>query len=339
MLARPDWAEIAASGYSDTVPTRLAALAVIALAAALRIWGLQFGLPHTLTRPDEEAVFAIAQQVFQRHFNPQFFDWPSLYLYAVGAAQVLYFNVERLAGRFTYEYDFLIAASQNPGPLFLIARAITAAAGTATVWLVYRTGLRLFDRRIGLIAALFLAVVPLHARDSHFGVPDITATALVAASFLFTVRYWQSERSKDVLLAAMFAGLAASAKYNAGLVAVPALLAVVHPREGGWRFGPSQIRLSAIVCVIAMAAFLLGTPYRVARLARVPDWTAARHGAPSRRARRPSGMGVARTPDIVSVVRPALAGARRGGASAWRASSRGIARRVCSWLCFHSCIS
>ena len=241
--------------------TRLAALAVIGLAAALRIWGLRFGLPHTLTRPDEEAVFAIALQIFQRHFNPQFFDWPSLYLYAVGAADVLYFNIERLAGRFTYEYDFLIAASQNPGPLFLIARAMTAAMGTATVWLVYRIGLRLFDRHTALMAALFLAVVPLHARDSHFGVPDIAATALVAASFLFTARYWQSERSKDVLLAAMFAGLAASAKYNAGLVAVPALLAVVHPREGGWRFGPSQIRLSAIMCGIAMATFLIGTPY------------------------------------------------------------------------------
>ena len=74
----------------------LAVAAVVAAAAGLRVWGLGYGLPHTLTRPDEEAVHSIALHFFARNLNPGFFDWPSLFMYAVAAAFVIYFNIGRI---------------------------------------------------------------------------------------------------------------------------------------------------------------------------------------------------------------------------------------------------
>ena len=49
--------------------------------------------------------------------------------------------------------------------------------GTASVYLVYRLGRDAFGRPAGLLAALFLAVAPLHVAYSHMAVTDVTAVA------------------------------------------------------------------------------------------------------------------------------------------------------------------
>jgi hypothetical protein len=49
---------------------------------------------------------------FDSRTDPQFFDWPSLYLYLVSALQIFHFNAGRLAGRFQFEFDFLAAAAR-----------------------------------------------------------------------------------------------------------------------------------------------------------------------------------------------------------------------------------
>src|SRR6266480_1302847 len=119
-------------------------------AAALRVWGIGYGLPHTLARPDEDAVWTFALRFFRRQFDPGFFDWPSLFMYAVAAGYALYFMIGHAIGWFATEASFVAAALTQPGPLFLIARGLSAAAGTATVATVYRIALRLFDRTTAL---------------------------------------------------------------------------------------------------------------------------------------------------------------------------------------------
>ena len=175
-------------------------IAVLSAAAVLRTWGITFGLPHTLTRPDEEAVISIALRFFRRTLNPDFFDWPSLFMYVVTVGFVVYFNIGRRAGTFPYETSFISAASANPTPLHLIARSLSAMAGVVTVWIVHRIGLRLFDAATAIIAALFLATAALHVRDSHFGMTDIAATCLLMQSFLFTVRARDGVETRRVAL-------------------------------------------------------------------------------------------------------------------------------------------
>jgi len=143
--------------------------------------------------------------------------------------------------------------------LFLIARALSAAAGIATVSVTYRVGVSLFDRTTGLVAALFLAIAALHVRESHFALTDVSATCLLMASFLRIVRYWRSGFRRDALLAAVLAGLAASTKYNAGIVTLPLFWAIAsRNRSDGWT---DRARLMMSCAVVTVSAFAVGTPY------------------------------------------------------------------------------
>jgi dolichyl-phosphate-mannose-protein mannosyltransferase len=252
----------------------------IAVAVVLRVWGIGFGLPHTITRPDEDATVSIAVGLFTRSLNPHFFDWPTLFMYGVAAAFAVYFQIGRVAGWFADKSAFVAAVSEHPSPLFRIARGVSAAAGVMTVATVHAIGVRLFDRTTALIAACFLAVAALHARDSHFGVTDITATWLVTLAFLYTVRWSAANRRRDAVFAAVLAGLAASTKYNAGLIVAPLAVAILRSRE------PRRWALLAACLVASVLAFLCGTPYALvdraaflAALASISEHLRAGHAA------------------------------------------------------------
>ena len=229
---------------------------ILAIAALARFWAIDFCLPSTLCRPDEEAVAAISTYFFTRNFNPHFFDWPSFFMYEVSVALIPLFKVGLWLGWYRGEKHFVEMMRLDPAPVFLTARLLSAIAGVATVWVVYRIGKILpgtgnrepgtnSGETVGLIAALFLALAFLHARDSHFGVTDITATLLVAISFLFTIR-------KDVVWAAVFAGLATATKYNSVLICLPLLISVIK--------SPRRI---AIVAGVMFAAFFVASPFVV----------------------------------------------------------------------------
>ena len=119
---------------------RLLLTAILFIGAALRLWGLTFGLPHPGTRPGETAL------------------------------------VTTLTG--------LINDRVNPTALLIVLRVLSAAAGVATIWLVYQLAERVFDRLTAITAAFFVAIAFLHVRDSHFGDADVAMTALIVAAVL-----------------------------------------------------------------------------------------------------------------------------------------------------------
>lgn len=232
-------------------------LLVLAFGAVLRLWGIGFGLPHTLTRPDEDATVSIAVGFVTRSFNPHFFDWPTLFMYVVAAAFAMYFQIGRLLGWFADLPAFLAAVSEQAAPLFRIARVVGAATGVLTIATVHAIGAELFDAPTALVAAFLLACTALHVRDSHFGVTDIAATWLVTMAFLFAVRWARRGRRRDAVYAAIWSGLAASTKYNAGLIVLPVVWAILASRDA------RRWWLCGACLVVAAAAFVSGTPYAV----------------------------------------------------------------------------
>jgi hypothetical protein len=127
-----------------------------------------------------------AFQAARSHLNPQFFYYPSLYFYLTGALYVLAAPVWWLLGHGTLlrTTSFVV----DPGPYFLLGRLLSAAMGTASVYLVYRLGRDAFGRAAGLLAALFLAVAPLHVAYSHMAVTDVTAVAFSLLAFVLLQR-------------------------------------------------------------------------------------------------------------------------------------------------------
>lgn len=223
--------------------------AILVAAAVVRYWAIAFCLPGQLCRPDEEAVVGIATRMFGRDFNPRFFDWPALFMYETAAALVPFFKTGLYLGWFRGEYHFFQTIVTDASPVYLTARLLSATAGLASVWVLFRAARRLFGEMTALIASLFLALAFLHVRDSHFGVTDVTATCLVLVSFLFIVRFSESRSRRDLIIAAVTAGLAASTKYSAAIIALPALWICRRPGR------------AALFAAVMLLAFALTSPY------------------------------------------------------------------------------
>lgn len=240
--------------------SRSLALALV-LAAALRFWGLDYGIPHPTARPDEERLVGRAQTIFATgNWHPGSFFYPSLPFYIDAAALHGYYGAGKLLGRYQEPRDFLLdIAVGRPGLHYLISRAASAAFGAATVLAAYALSLAAYRRKdAAILAALALAVAPVHVRDSHFATVDVIAAFFVTASLAFACRALESATARDFALAGLFAGLAASSKYNMGLVVVPiAVAAFYRGREA-----PPRLALAGGA---AFAAFALTSPYVLLR--------------------------------------------------------------------------
>lgn len=245
---------------------RAALIAILFVAGLARFWAIDFCLPAPICRPDEEAVASLATRFFARDFNPHFFDWPTLFMYAVTAGTVVYFKIGLWLHWFRGEYHFLQTISNFPAPVFLIARLLSATAGVVSVLLVYRLAARLFTERIALMAAAFLALAFLHVRDSHFGVTDVTATCFALASVLYLIRFDRSGTTRDWMACAIWAGLATSTKYGAALVALPGLFVCLWPRESARPAWTDRLKRSAGFVLVMGIAFVMTSPYCVIAL-------------------------------------------------------------------------
>jgi len=249
---------------------RLLVAAIVALAALVRFWGLDFGLPHTETRPDESSIVAVAIRIAHGDLHPHFFNYPTLYMYVLAALYWGVYGLGRVGGWFeSFEQFAHVWTSEAVGP-YLVSRALSATAGTATVAALYLLGRRLFGRQTGVIAAVFLALAFLHVRDSHFGVTDVTMTLLVVCAVYWLVKAFQRARARDFVLAGLFSGLATSTKYQ-GVLLILCMLVVQGVGVVKGRF-PSGLRPAlgrvALFCIPFTLACIAGTPFALVDPAR-----------------------------------------------------------------------
>ncbi len=183
-------------------------------------------------------------------FNPHFFDYPTLYMYVQAVVAALRFMFGAMRGLWS-------GLAQTPTEEFYVwGRAVTAILGTATVLVVYRAGMR-WGARTALLAAVMLAVMPLHVRESHFVLTDVPATFLVMLTFLLSLRAHERSTAWAFALAGAAAGLAGATKYNGVLaVLMPLLACVMTP-------GARPSRPVAILAIVGgmLTTFLLAAPY------------------------------------------------------------------------------
>jgi len=260
-------------------------LAILVLALALRLKGVTYGLPYSFVNADETMVIPKAFHAAQGHPNPQFFFYPSLYFYLTGALYLLAAPVWWLLGHgnFLAQTSFVV----DNGPYFLLGRLLSVAMGTASVYLVYRLGRDAFGRPAGLLAALFLAVTPLHVAYSHMAVTDVTAVAFSLLALVLLLQAAGPRRphpaavaaapaprhaGRWLVLGAIAAGLATSTKYNLGMLVLPATVAAVFACRdeavarvaAGGRMVLVWLRLLVLRLYLPMlVAFVVASPFIV----------------------------------------------------------------------------
>jgi 4-amino-4-deoxy-L-arabinose transferase-like glycosyltransferase len=224
--------------------------AILALATALRLVGIEYGLPFGgLLNPDEQNIVPRAwAMVHGAGADPHWFDYPTLLLYVLAPFQ-----------------------AWQDEPSYLTARLIVVAFGVAAVAAAWWLGRAAYGKTAGFVAAAAVAVETIGVAYSHMAVTDVPMTALIAVSLALAV-------TGRLELAGLAAGLAASAKYPAVFLVVPLIVAA----WGKWRRLGYSLGI-AVVAFLATSPYVLVHPHqawadasRVQRLAR-EGWLGFEH--------------------------------------------------------------
>jgi hypothetical protein len=195
-------------------------LLIFLLAFSLRIWGISFGLPG-IDHGDEAEVVNHAVRFGTGDFNPHRFQYGSLVQYILFFFYGFYYALGYLLGYFSSVHQFALHFVQDPTLFYLIARGLSALLGAATVYITYLIGVRVGGGKVGLCAALFLAVSYQHAVHSHY------ATVDTALAFFFALGTYQSlmllfdDRLSRYCKAGFAIGLTLATKLNGVFVLVP----------------------------------------------------------------------------------------------------------------------
>ncbi|MEI6502666.1 MAG: glycosyltransferase family 39 protein, partial [Armatimonadota bacterium] len=143
----------------------------------------------------------------------------------------------------------------------IAARHLNLVCALLTIVVAYLIARQLLGQRGGLLAALALAVFPLHVLHSDYATVDVPQALFVALALLFAVKIGKHPRTADYLWAGAFAGLAASVKYNGAVVIIAPLVAhFAAPRDDNSKVGLLAWQPLAMLLLMA-GAFAATSPY------------------------------------------------------------------------------
>lgn len=230
------------------------ALALVLLAAlGLRLWGIRWGLPFSYNEDEDGHFVPIAISFLGHGLDPGYFLNPPGFTELLAAVYAVWFGSHGAAER---------AYAQHPGEVVLIARVTVAVLGTVAVWLLHLVGSRLFDRRVGLLAAAIGAVAFLPVAYGHLALNDVPALGAATLALLGAALVLRGGGTVAALLGGAAAGLAAGTKYTAGIVLLPLLAAILLRALGARRKDPiAGLRRVGFALAAGLGGFLVANPY------------------------------------------------------------------------------
>jgi dolichyl-phosphate-mannose-protein mannosyltransferase len=261
---------------------------VFGLALGLRVFGLRYGLP-AVYNPDELAIMSRALAFAKWDFNPHNFLYPTFYFYALfaweGLAALLAVATRSVASFGAFQREFFL----DPTRVFVAGRMLTALLGAGTVVAIGMLGARVSSnsrRLAGVLAALLLAVAPLHVLNSHYVKHDVPVTFLIVVAYLAYDRLWnlppkggspqdsaresrgfrlesrgfRLQAEGSLIAAAAITGVAFSTHYYAIFLAIPLAWSAAQ----GARDRADALRRIAIAAAVSAAVFFLLSPFMLA---------------------------------------------------------------------------
>lgn len=234
----------------------LVASALFAMALAVRLWRIDWGLPGVY-----EEGFALERAWGFWNWggsgfdwNPHWFNYPTLYSYMQFVVQWLVGTI----GPYADAESFRAAFTESRAGLVLPGRLLSALLGALTAPLVFLAALR-FAAPVGaLLAGLIVMVHSVHVEKSRFLEVDVPSAFFIAVAFVFLSLFLAKGKKYALLIAAAAVGLAASTKYPAGVFLVNVMVApwaIVAPSSR------RRVALTLMVGLAALLSFLAGTPY------------------------------------------------------------------------------
>ena len=250
----------------------LALAAIIGLALALRLYGLDWDRGYSFTpHPDERSILMRVGEMgapsiatfFDAEaspWNPRRFDYGSVPFYLLKTVQLLYSALP----------------VDDLRDLRTTGRAISGLADVATVALVYLLGSRMYGRREGLLAAVLVATAVIHIQLSHFYASDVLLALFSVAALFALLGVARTGSLRLSALAGLFVGLGMATKVSQApiylaFVAAHAMFLFAPPvrAESGDTSDESRFRNRLRTAVtglatgfgVSFATFVVAEPY------------------------------------------------------------------------------
>jgi hypothetical protein len=242
-------------------PSGLALGGILALAFGLRLWGIKQGLPFVYN-VDEASNFVptAVSYYFTDSYNPHYFINPPAFSYLLHVVLGTWFGG---GWPFGAANEVGSAYATDPSGVFVVSRITSAVLGTAAVAFIHLTGARLYDRRVGLVAAALMAVAFLPVFYSHLALNDVPALLPLAVSAYGSAGVLTRGRAVDYAIAGAGLGLAVATKYTAGIVVLPLIVAWASQVSSDRR---AAMRGAVLAALVAAVCFVLANPYALLSL-------------------------------------------------------------------------
>lgn len=191
-------------------------LVVFIAGAALRLWGISWGLPdtgHNYSYQGDEMTFLR----MLREMDPVHLDFQSeSYRWLGPGLPVCLGTLLLVAGKagivqLVPSIEFYKGHPDELGRLLLVGRFFVVAIGIATIWLTYQFGRRHWGGGTGVAAAALVAVVPVQVYAGRFLLADVPAGFCALAAIVLLARYVDGSGGPRWYFSAIGFGLAAIA--------------------------------------------------------------------------------------------------------------------------------
>ena len=215
-------------------------MAILVLAAALRLVGSRYGLPLSVLNPDETSIVPRAWRMGHGHLDPGWYDYPSLLMAVLAPVQAVF-----------------------GAPAFGAARLVAVAVGLGGVGATWWLGRRAYGTGAAIVGAAAVAVATTHVAYSRMAVTDVLLTLAITCVLALAVE-------GRIEWAGLAVGLAASAKYPGAIAAVPVVVGWVGEVAGMGRAAALAVAGFALTSpfVLIHAGAAWDDVSRVQRLAR-----------------------------------------------------------------------
>lgn len=227
---------------------------IICLSLLVRVWGVNFGLPNWYPHTDETLTF---RKVLRTEENPYYkYDPLSLFHFVLDKSEYLYGRVMSLL-EIDYERGTLY-----PG-MMLMWRIITALISSISVYLTYLIGKKLYNSKIGLLAATVLCFSLSDVFRAHIVKQDTYNQLLCLLAFLGSILMYKKGYLKYYFMTGLVIGVATAIKLNAIIFLIFLIPAhILRASTLKEAFHIKQIKYKLPVSIIAVAlGFYLAFPY------------------------------------------------------------------------------
>jgi 4-amino-4-deoxy-L-arabinose transferase-like glycosyltransferase len=241
-------------------------LAIIIVAAALRLYGLGWGIPD-LVHPDYSYHPDEALQILWARWLSE----GELYVYQFIYGGTLHYTMLNAYHHIGHALAPALHGANELADAILAGRFLVTAASLLTVLLTYESGRRLFGTGAGLLGALLLALAPVHVFLAQNVRPDTFGTLLSTGIVYLSTLILRGEGARDKALFAaggLVLGMAVALRAPLVVFGIAPVAAWVLR---AWPLGPRDVlaRLldrrfrmaAAILAVTTLAGYVIASPH------------------------------------------------------------------------------